>query len=238
MAASLGHAIVDTTPALAPLVLDDHEPLRAQLQGVSHPAELTLWAAGRAATRLSGAMLWTHFGISGPVALNMSRHWLRAALGGAPPPVTMNVAGASFEAVEDSIDALARDRPKASVRTALGGPAPAVVIRAILDQAAPAAARAPLAHVTRDDRRRMVRALVAYALPITGSRGYRVAEATAGGVSLDEIDAATMESRLCPGLFFVGEMVDVDGRLGGFNFQWAWSSAFVAARALAGDRPS
>jgi hypothetical protein len=68
---------------------------------------------------------------------------------------------------------------------------------------------------------------------ITGSRGYNYAEATAGGVSLDEIHAATMESRVCRGLFLAGEILDVDGRIGGFNFQWAWSSAHAAARALA-----
>ena len=70
-------------------------------------------------------------------------------------------------------------------------------------------------------------------MPIAGSRGYNYAEATAGGVALDEIDPSTMESLVCPGLHFVGEMLDVDGRLGGFNFQWAWSSGYVAGSALA-----
>ena len=64
-------------------------------------------------------------------------------------------------------------------------------------------------------------------------RGYNYAEATAGGVTLDEIDPATMASRSCPGLYLVGEILDVDGRIGGFNFQWAWSTAHVAGRALA-----
>jgi hypothetical protein len=224
---------VEPTPALAPLTLDDRAALRSQLQGVSHDAELTLWIRRRAAIRLSGPMLWTHFGVSGPVALNMSRHWLRAVLLGEHPAITMNVAGAGFAAVDARIDALTRDRPRAGVRTALATLVPAALSDVLLDETAPDAARSTLAHLTRDDRRRIVRALVEYPLPVTGSRGYRVAEATAGGVPLDEIDAATMRSRVCPGLFLVGEMLDVDGRLGGFNFQWAWSSAFVAARALA-----
>jgi predicted flavoprotein YhiN len=92
----------------------------------------------------------------------------------------------------------------------------------------------PLGQFARDDRRRLVRALLEWPLPVVGSRGYNYAEATAGGVALDEIDPATMASRVCPGLYLVGEMLDVDGRLGGFNFQWAWSSAFVAGRAVAG----
>ena len=68
---------------------------------------------------------------------------------------------------------------------------------------------------------------------MAGSRGYNYAEATAGGVALDEVAMATMESRVCAGLYLVGEVLDVDGRLGGFNFQWAWSTAYVAGRALA-----
>jgi predicted flavoprotein YhiN len=90
-----------------------------------------------------------------------------------------------------------------------------------------------LAHFGRDDRRRLALALVEWRLPVVDSRGYGFAEATAGGVTLTEIDPATMESRVCPGLHCVGEIVDVDGRIGGFNFQWAWSSGFVAGRALA-----
>ena len=90
-----------------------------------------------------------------------------------------------------------------------------------------------LAHFARDDRRRLSRALVEFPLPVSGSRGYTYAEATAGGIALTDIDAATMASRACPGLSCVGEILDVDGRIGGFNFQWAWSTGFVAGRALA-----
>ena len=95
-------------------------------------------------------------------------------------------------------------------------------------------ANVALAHFGRDDRRRLVQALLAWSLPVIGSRGYNYAEVTAGGVPLTEIDPGTMESRVCPRLFLVGEILDVDGRLGGFNFQWAWSSARVAAKVLAG----
>jgi predicted flavoprotein YhiN len=94
---------------------------------------------------------------------------------------------------------------------------------------------APLSAWPREQRRRLARALDDWKLPVEDSRGYGFAEVTAGGVPLTEIDPGTMESRLCPGLHLVGEILDVDGRLGGFNFQWSWSSGFVAARALAGD---
>jgi predicted flavoprotein YhiN len=92
---------------------------------------------------------------------------------------------------------------------------------------------APLSQLPRDERRRLAHVLAASPLEVTGTRGYTYAEATAGGVTLDEVDPATLQSRVCPNLYLVGEILDVDGRLGGFNFQWAWSSAFVAARGLA-----
>ena len=90
-----------------------------------------------------------------------------------------------------------------------------------------------LAHLARDDRRRLVHALVAWPLAVAGTRGYNYAEVTAGGVALTEVDPSSMQSRVCAGLFLVGEILDVDGRIGGFNFQWAWSSARVAGGAIA-----
>ena len=87
--------------------------------------------------------------------------------------------------------------------------------------------------IPREARKRLVQSLTALPLEITGDRGFTVAEATAGGVPLTEVRLETMESRICPGLFFAGEVLDVDGRIGGFNFQWAWASGFVAGRAAA-----
>jgi predicted flavoprotein YhiN len=95
-----------------------------------------------------------------------------------------------------------------------------------------------MAHLARDARRALTHALVSLPLDVTGSRGYRVAEVTAGGVPLEEIDPATMASRRCPGLYLVGEILDVDGRIGGFNFQWAWASGAVAGRAVGMTRNS
>jgi hypothetical protein len=86
-----------------------------------------------------------------------------------------------------------------------------------------------MVHLTRDLRRKLGHALLAWPLPVVGGRGYAQAEVTAGGVPLSEIDPRSMASRKCPGLYLVGEILDVDGRIGGFNFQWAWSSAWVAA---------
>jgi predicted Rossmann fold flavoprotein len=232
IAARLGHTIVPTTPALAPLVLSAAEPLHRELSGVTHDAELAVWIDGKVATRLRGSMVWTHFGISGPVALNASRHWLRAIMDGRKPSVTLNVCGGSaFETVDARIGELAHERPRASVQVVLGTLLPTSLAQAMLRQLQ-IDPLITLPHLSRADRRRLSRALVEWPLQVVETRGYNHAEATAGGVALSEINPATMESRVCPGLFLVGEMLDVDGRLGGFNFQWAWSSAYTAARGL------
>jgi predicted Rossmann fold flavoprotein len=236
IAQQFGHTIVAPIPALAPLRLTDVTgALHKRLSGVSHDAELTVRADGIAATRLTGALLWTHFGVSGPVALNASRHWARAALEERGPTITVNFCpGTRFEDVDARLIAAARERPRASVQTILAGWLPASVAAALADDLG--LSEVPLAQRPREDRRRLTHALVEWQLPVEDTRGYNYAEATAGGVALTEIDPSTMESRVNAGLFLVGELLDVDGRIGGYNFQWAWSSARAAARGLGAMR--
>ncbi len=229
IARRLGHTIVPTTPALVPLLLDAAQnTMHKELTGVAHEAELTLWVDDAVEMRLTGSLLWTHFGISGPLALNMSRNWIRNP--GAR--LTLNfLPGSTFDDVEKWWTASAQERPPAAVAKQLSTRVPASVADALLRRIG-ISGSTTLAHFPREDRRRLSHALVSWPLAVSGDRGYSYAEVTAGGVSLDEIDPSTMESRVCPGLFLVGEILDVDGRIGGFNFQWAWSSAHVAATAL------
>ena len=237
LARRLGHGCVATTPALAPLLLDGaggeaHIP-HAALAGVTHDAEMTLWRAGRVERRLAGSLLWTHFGVSGPLALNLSRHWHRATLSGGSVRVTLNACpGETHVSMDAWLLEQERTRPRAHVATVLATRLPAAVANAALE-AGEVGPGTTMAHLTREERRRLVRTLVEAPMAIVNSRGYQYAEVTAGGVPLDEIDPSTLQSRLCAGLFFAGEILDVDGRLGGFNFQWAWSSAWVAAHAIA-----
>ena len=230
IAQRLGHTVVPTTPALVPLTLDvDSAP---GAQGVAQDVELSVWIDEAVAVRLSGALLWTHFGISGPVVLDASRHWLRAQLDARPVRLTINLCpGDRFERVDARWTSLAAMRPRSSLQSALAEVLPASVAAAVLRHL-DLQELTPLAHLARNDRRRLAHGLVEWPLAVTGSRGYTYAEATAGGIALDEINPGTMGSRRCPGLYLVGEMLDVDGRIGGFNFQWAWSSARVAARAI------
>jgi predicted Rossmann fold flavoprotein len=233
MATALGHSIVPTTPALAPLVLEaTGDAVHADVSGVTIEAQLTLWVDDAAAIKLRGSLLWTHFGVSGPVVLDMSRHWLRARLEGSAIRLTASlVADWGFETADAFWRTEARARPHATVNSTLARLLPASLATVVASRLAIEPSTS-LAHLTKDDRRRLAHALTGWPLHVVDSRGYQFAEATAGGVDLREIDPSTMESRLCPGLYLVGEVLDVDGRIGGFNFQWAWSSAFVAARAL------
>ena len=233
MAERLGHTIVPTTPALVPLVLDAEHSIHRELTGVSQDVAVDVWIDGAVAIRLAGALLWTHFGVSGPVVLDASRHWLRARLEGREVRVTANFCpGREFGEVEQEWSATAAVRPRTSVTSALADLVPASVGDAMLRSLDIDAATA-LAHLGREQRRTIVHALVSWPLPVVDSRGYNYAEATAGGVALDEIDPASMQSRRAAGVYLVGEMLDVDGRIGGFNFQWAWASGHVAGAALA-----
>jgi predicted Rossmann fold flavoprotein len=232
-AARLGHTIVPTTPGLVPLTVGDDSGMHRELSGVAHDAELAIWVGGRVQIRLRGSLLWTHFGVSGPLALNASRHWLRAER----PAATISFCpGSTMDLVDDRLQTRASSRPKSTVDAALGPSPdglglPASVARAVTTRIG-IDGRRTLSQLPRTDRRLLAHALTEWTLHIVGTRGYNYAEVTAGGVSLTEIDPATMASRICRGLYLVGEVLDVDGRIGGFNFQWAWSSARAAARGL------
>ena len=237
LARRLGHRSVDTTPALVPLVLSADEAIHRRLAGVSQDVELAVWIDGAIAIRIHGAMLWTHFGVSGPAALNASRHWARARVERRDVAITAAFApGQTFEQVDAAWTRAAIGHPRATAQSWLARTLPASAAAALLTSAEVDGA-VTLSHLTREHRRRLAHTLTAYPLPVVDTRGYTVAEATAGGVALDEVDPSTLASRVCPGLHLVGEMLDVDGRLGGFNFQWAWSSGYVAGRALGKSFP-
>jgi hypothetical protein len=230
LAERLGHALVPPTPALVPLVLagDSHR----SLSGIAQDVELTVRAAGAKAVRVRGALLWTHFGVSGPAVLDASRHWLRARLAGQAVDLAVSfLPGADLAGAEQRLLELAAAHPKAQVHSALARLVPARVAGALLHELGLDGAL-PLAHFPKPQRRRLVQALAAWPLPVRDSRGYQHAEVTAGGVPLNEVDPGSMVSRKCPGLHLVGEILDVDGRIGGFNFQWAWASAWVAGSFL------
>jgi len=218
MVRSVGHSVTDVFPALVPLLLpSDHWVTR--ISGTSTDAELSVrTGTGRVLARHRGSMLCTHFGISGPVVLDISRDWI----------LTKGVLVANFlpDQSFESLDAMfvteAARNPRATAGSVLRGRVPERLLMAIAGESA------PLGRMTKDERRRLVRSLVEHVLPVTGDRGFDYAEVTAGGVPLSEIDVATMASRKRDRLFLCGEILDVDGRIGGYNFQWGWASGRLA----------
>jgi predicted flavoprotein YhiN len=226
LAMSLGHTLVPPVPALTPLVALD--PLCRSAQGVTLDAGLALWVDGRVETRVAGSLLFAHFGVTGPAALDLSRHWHTAE--GRARRVTLSfVPGSSPEALEQVWLEYARQRARRGVRTWLGERLPERIADVLTTESG--VGGAAMSQVPRERRSSLLRGLTERDIGVTGTLGYEKAEVTAGGVPLGELDPSTLESRVAPGLYLCGEILDVEGRLGGFNFQWSWSSGTVAGRA-------
>ncbi len=230
LARQLGHTVTKTYPALTPLVLAEGF-LHAALSGISLDVELSTFAEGKLIDRRTGAMLFTHFGISGPAVMDASRHWVIASEEGRSPEMRCNLLpGMDFALAEKWLIASCGKRPKAGLATLLSQRLPERLAEHLLLHAG-IEPRLPAGQLSREARRKLMHVLTALPLPVTGSRGWNYAEVTAGGVPLAEIDYRTMQSRKSPGLYLVGEILDCDGRIGGFNFQWAWATGYVGGRA-------
>ncbi len=229
-AQALGHTVTDHVyPALVPLILPGTHPLRA-LSGLTMPVTLTLrWATGKVLKELTNSLLCTHFGLSGPCALDISRYW-RAAI--VDDPGAGLFANFIVGEREDTLEAKILASRAANAPAFLREYVPERLARTLCEVAAVDPATS-LRQLTREQRKALARAACAMPLHIEGDRGFTYAEVTMGGVPLSEVKLDTMESRVCPGLHLAGEILDVDGRIGGFNFQWAWASGFIAGGAAA-----
>lgn len=229
LARALGHSIVEPFPALVPLLLPEGHWMTG-LSGVSFDAEVRVTSAsGAVLHRSRGAVLLTHFGLSGPAILDVSRHWIAAHHDDASTQLRMALApGESFERLESRVVAAARSGKRETAGSLLRQIVTDRLAVAIAEQQCGTPSDTPLTKLTRDSRRALIHALTDLTVVVRGNRGFDYAEVTAGGVPLTEVDTATMQSRRCPGLFLCGEIFDVDGRIGGFNFQWAWASGRLA----------
>jgi len=243
IARSLGHSLTElVVPALAPLVVADGHWVR-ELSGIALPAELSIRRSDgkpyRPATGLGfvaphAPVLCTHFGLSGPAALDVSRHLTHARSDDIGATLVVNwLPGRNAERLEAELLARTGQSTLAALRGIAGPEVPERFLKAAIAASGVDASRG-VQQVPREARRTLVRTLVESEIPVTGDRGFTYAETTAGGVPLGEVAIETMESRLVPGLYLCGEILDVDGRIGGFNFQWAWASGFVAGTAAAG----
>jgi predicted Rossmann fold flavoprotein len=230
-AAALGHLVRPTYPALVPLTGD--APAHHALAGVSLTARVTAWTEKERASS-SGGFLFTHKGWSGPAILDVSHVVERATLAGASAEVRV-----CFGFGEEKWDAALRGAGSSGGSGSLflssflskSSSLPDRLAGLILEEA-----RVPdvkLSGLSREARLRVVETLTAFSLPASGTEGYRTAEVTGGGVALEEVDAGSGRSRLVPGLFLAGEILDAFGPIGGFNFQWAWATGRTAGEAAA-----
>ena len=228
LAQQLGHTVTDTHPALVPLLLDPSF-FHANLSGISHEVTLTTTMSGKTIDRRTGSLLWTHFGISGPVVLDASRFWVQAAARGEDVQLHLNsLPQLSTKDVEQWLTHAASLPGRATISPLLAERLPVRVAATLADFLKPDLSSLPVNLVTKETRRHLTQTLTNLVLPVIGSRGWNFAEVTAGGVPLEEIQPNSMSSRLVPGLYVVGEILDCDGRIGGFNFQWAWATGYLA----------
>ncbi len=229
LAQALGHTLSPRIfPALVPLVLPPSHFIR-ELSGLTLPATLEVRSStNKKLATFTDSTLCTHVGLSGPAVLDISRYYIAAKLEDANSSLFINwLPNKTTEALVADLQALRQT----TLLTFLRGHLPERLLRALCLQAGVEASMTG-DQLTREQRRMLARTLVHMALPVVGDRGYNHAEVTAGGVPLHELRLNTMESRCCPGLFLCGEICDVDGRIGGFNFQWAWASGYTAGVAV------
>jgi predicted Rossmann fold flavoprotein len=233
-AEALGHTLVPTHPALVPLTGD--APAHHALSGVSIDARVTAKAAGEIASS-EGGFLFTHRGWSGPAVLDVS-HVVARAGGKAEVRVCFG-----FGEKKNSANGPVHDAWDDALRQGGGSGASLSsflrkssslsdrLIQLILAESG--VVDQPLARLPRDARRRVAETLAAFPIPATGTEGYRTAEVTGGGVALDEVDPGSGKSKVVPGLWLAGEVLDAFGPIGGFNFQWAWGTGWTAGESAA-----
>ena len=227
LAAKVGHSIVPLKPSLVPLVSD--YAYVDDLQGLSlRNVRATLYGDGKKLTDDFGEMLFTHFGVSGPIILSLSNMAAEALSKGMEVELAIDLKPALSE---EKLDArIQRDFATYSRKQLVNGMKdllpqrliPVVCDMAYLDE------EKFINQISREERKRLLDTLKHFVVPITGTRPIAEAIVTAGGVSVKEINPKTMESKLIKGLYFAGEVMDVDGYTGGFNLQAAFSSGYAA----------
>lgn len=233
IARNLGHTVHETFAALTPLTLDP--PAYADLAGVSFPVTISVPAAaaspdalkGRKAYSTHGGFLFTHSGYSGPSVLDVSHYAVRALEAGNHQPLFVQWTDKNEAQWDEALRT-----GNGTVANVLRRELPERLLNRLLREADVTGA-VYIAQLRREQRQRLVELLARFPLPYNAHEGYRKAEVTGGGVALEEIDPRTMESRLHPGLYFCGEVLDAFGPIGGYNFAWAWATGRLAGTATA-----
>jgi predicted Rossmann fold flavoprotein len=217
LAKRFGHTIVQTYPALVPFTFSAEDLARYHgLSGIGLTVEASCHNQSFAAP-----MLFTHRGISGPAILQISSYWRHEE------ELCMNLLP-GIDAAEWLLERQ-QSRPAAELKSVLGERFPKRLAQRLCEIGFDSR---PLRQYRAAELRQVARRLQSWAFHPSGTEGYRTAEVTAGGVNTAELSSTTMESKKIPGLYIIGEVVDVTGHLGGFNFQWAWASGHAAGQVV------
>ena len=218
LARQFDHAVLPTRAGLVPLTLSGkHQERLAELSGVAFPVTARANDAS-----FGNAMLLTHRGVSGPAILQISSYW--------QPGDSLELDLLPGHDALATLQAAQRERPAAELKTVLGELLPRRFAQRLCEHWLP---NRPMKQFTPSQLRDAAALLRSWPLVASGTEGYRTAEVTLGGVDTDGLSSTTMQSRHVPGLYFIGEVVDVTGWLGGYNFQWAWASAHACGSAVA-----
>lgn len=221
MAKSLGHSILPTYPALVPLTGPDKE--LAELSGLSLKVRWRAVKDDKVLEERERALLFTHHGFSGPAILDASHYAVR-------DKADILVAWEGY--TREEWEPYLKDRVRQGLLKALADQLPRRLTATLLDKVG-LRHEMPCGNLSRGQRETLLTHLCDFKLPIHGNRGFQVAEVTGGGIPLGEVDPSTLESRKCPGFFLCGEVLDVFGRIGGFNFQWAFTTGRLAGESAA-----
>jgi predicted Rossmann fold flavoprotein len=230
IAAQFGHTIVPPRPALVPLTVAP--PWVADLRGITLPdVGLRILDDGEVLAARRGSLLLAHFGLSGPVVLDVSR----VVSGHCQPQRLLAEIDLLPELREEALSDWLRAEAAAAGKRQLAGILATKLPRRLCDTLLTLVGLPidrPAAGMRKDERARLVQVVKHLAIPLTGTLGFKKAEVTAGGVSLDEVDSRTMRSKKIAGLYLAGEILDLDGPIGGYNFQAAWSTGWLAGSSV------
>jgi hypothetical protein len=227
MAESVGHTIMPVYPASVPLVTKG--TIAPSLKGISIESVIAnLKVGGEIVAQSEGDLLFTHFGVSGPVILNISKYCVEQLRADNHPILSLDlIPEYSAEQIEKKLLEHYKISGKKQISSIVGEYIPSRMAQALLEQLQIDSTKR-INQITAEERRKIIQGLKGLEIAIIGHRGFAEAQVSAGGVNLKEIDPRTMQSRLIKGLYFCGEVLDIDGDTGGFNLQAAFSTGYVA----------